>query len=168
MSAVDHLLHQATRAADVLKEQLREIAGDDLEVIADTIEGEIDLHRLISWAAEENGRDTAQINGISDYIKRLKDLQDRIEKRVAMRRAAMLTAMQAGEIKRVDSPAGTITRKAVAPKVLILEEASIPAEFWKPSDPKLDLRAVGEALKAGKTVEGAMMSNGSETIQVRV
>jgi hypothetical protein len=52
--------------------------------------------------------------------------------------------------------------------VLIVDEAAIPADFWKPSDPKLDKKAVGEALKAGREVAGAMMSNGGETLQVRV
>jgi hypothetical protein len=76
--------------------------------------------------------------------------------------------MQSGEIKTVETPAGTITRKSVPPSVLIVDEAAIPADYWKPSDPKLDKKAVGEALKAGREVPGAMMSNGGETLQVRV
>jgi hypothetical protein len=50
MSNIDHMLHTAIQAADVLKAQLREIAGDDEEVIHDTIEGEIDLQGLICTA----------------------------------------------------------------------------------------------------------------------
>jgi len=168
MSAVDHLLHQATRAADVLKEQLREIAGDDLEVIADTIEGEIDLRGLISMAAEQNMQDDIWLLGTKEMIKKLKDREDRIEKRKAMRRAAILTAMQSGEIHRVDTPAGVITRKATPPNALILEESLIPAEFWRSADPVLDKKAVADALKEKRDVPGAMMSNGGETIQVRV
>jgi hypothetical protein len=76
--------------------------------------------------------------------------------------------MQSGEIRTLDTPAGTVTRKAVPPSVLILEEAEIPAEFFKPQDPKLDKKAVAEALKAGKPVPGAAMSNGGETIAIRV
>lgn len=166
MADVDHLLHTATRAADVLKEQLREIAGDDLDVIRDTLEGEIDLRGLICWAAEQNATDAALVAGLAETLKRLKERQDRIEKRIGMRRVAILAAMASGEIKSLDTPVGTITRKAVPPSVLILDEAAIPSDFWKPSDPKLDKKAVGEALKAGREVPGAMMSNGSETIQI--
>lgn len=168
MADVDHLLHTATRAADVLKEQLREIAGDDLDVIRDTLEGEIDLRGLISWAAEKNVEDAALVAGLTDTLKRLKERQDRIEKRIGMRRVAILAAMASGEIKSIETPVGTITRKAVPPSVLILDEAAIPSDFWKPSDPKLDKKAVGEALKAGREVPGAMMSNGGETIQIKV
>jgi hypothetical protein len=168
MADIDYRLHTATQSADVLKEQLREIAGDDVDVIRDTLEGEIDLRGLIALAAEQNGLDAASVSGLAEFIDKLRDRKDRIEKRIGMRRAAMLAAMQSGEIKTVETPAGTITRKSVPPSVLIVDEAAIPADYWKPSDPKLDKKAVGEALKAGREVPGAMMSNGGETLQVRV
>jgi len=168
MDNIDYTLHRATQAADVLKEQLRAIVGEDEEVLHDTIEGEIDLEGLIRLAAEQNVIDDAAANGISVLINKLRDRKERVEKRIDMRRAAILAAMTAGEIRKIDTPAGTISRKAVPPSVLILEEASIPAEFWKPSDPRLDKKAVADALKAGRDVPGAMMSNGGETIAVRV
>lgn len=168
MADVDYLLHTATQAADVLKAHLREIAGDDVDVIRDTLEGEIDLRGLICLAAEQNALDVAQVNGVAALINVLQARKGRIEKRIAMRRVAILAAMASGEIKSIETPAGTISRKAVPPSVLILEEASIPAEFWKPSDPRLDKKAVADALKAGREVPGATMSNGGETIQIKV
>lgn len=168
MTDIDHLLHTVTQAADVLKEQLREIAGDDVDLIRDTLEGEIDLKGVIALAAEQNALDAASVNGLTEFMDKLRARKDRIEKRIGMRRAAILAAMQSGEIKTLDTPSGTITRKAVPPSVLILDEAAIPAEFWKPADPKLDKKAVADALKAGRDVLGAQMSNGGETIQVRV
>jgi hypothetical protein len=168
MSNVEYLLHSATQAADTLKAHLREIAGDDVDVIRDSIEGEIDLRGLICLAAEQTALDVAQVNGIASLLKELSARKDRIEKRIAMRRVAILAAMASGEIKTIETPAGTISRKAVPPAVLILEEASIPAEFWKPADPRLDKKAVADALKAGREVPGATMSNGSETIQIKV
>lgn len=168
MADVDHLLHTATQAADVLKSQLREIAGDDEDTLRDTIEGEIDLAGLISMAAQQNVFDVANADGLAAFIKQLSERKARIEKRIEMRRVAILTAMQSGEIRKLETPGGTITRKAVPPSVLILEESEIPGEFWKPSDPKLDRKAVADALKSGREVPGAVMSNGSETIQVRV
>ncbi|MEN9393701.1 MAG: hypothetical protein RLZZ104_2044 [Pseudomonadota bacterium] len=168
MADIDHMLHTATKAADVLKEQLREIAGDDVDVIRDTLEGEIDLRGLICLAAEQNALDVAQVNGIATLIDDLRARKDRIENRIGMRRAAILAAMASGEIKTLETPAGTISRKAVPPSVLILDEAAIPSDYWKPSDPKLDKKAVGEALKAGREVPGAQMNNGGETISIRV
>jgi Siphovirus Gp157 len=51
---------------------------------------------------------------------------------------------------------------------LILDEAILPAKFWKAQDPKLDKKAVLDALKAKEDVPGASLSNGGETISIRV
>lgn len=48
MSDTPHHLHKAIRAAEVLKATLKDIVGDDVEVIRNTIEGETDLHDLIA------------------------------------------------------------------------------------------------------------------------
>jgi hypothetical protein len=162
------MLFKATQAADVLKAHIREIAGDDIDVIADTIEGEIDLRGLICLAAEENLRDTTMTKAIRQMEDDLAARRDRIEKRIALRKVAILVAMQSGEIQKIETPAGTISRKAVPPSALILDEAAIPAEFWKPQDPKLDKKAVLDALKAKQDVPGAQLSNGGETIQTRI
>jgi len=168
MADIDHMLHTATTTADVLKAQLREIVGeDDVDLFHDTIEGEIDLNGLLAMAAEQNVTDGAMADGISELIDKLVGRRDRIKKRIDMRRAAMLAAMTAGEIRKLETPAGTLSRKAVPPSALILNEAEIPADYWKPSDPKLDKRAVLEALKAGTPVPGAMLSNGGEALSVR-
>lgn len=168
MSDIDHLLHTSTQAADLLKAHLREIMGEeDSELFRDTIEGEIDLKGIIALAAEHNVIDAATVEGTTAIIDKLVERRQRIKKRIELRRVAILAAMQAGELRTVETPAGTITRKATPPSVLIIEEAAIPAEFWKPSDPTLDKKAVADALKAKREVPGAMMSNGGETLQVR-
>jgi hypothetical protein len=167
MSDIDHLLHKTIKAVDVLKEHLREVADDDLDVIRDTIEGETDLRGLIGIAVEQNVSDAGLVNGIASAIEKLEARKDRIEKRIAMRRVAILTAMQSGELKALETPAGTVTRKPVPPAALIVDEAAIPSDFWKAQDPKLDKKAVSDALKAGKVVPGAMMGNGGETIAIR-
>lgn len=168
MSDVDHLLHKATQAADVLKAHLRTIAGDDEDAIRDTMEGEIDLKGLISWAAEEDVKDDGLVEGLERTIRSLTERKKRIEKRVDLRREAILTAMQAGELRRVETPCGTISRKATAAKVLILSEEEIPSDYWKTPEPELDKKAIADALKAGTEIKGAMMSNGGETIQIKV
>lgn len=167
MSDVDHLLHTTTRAVDVLKEQLREIAGDDEQLLHDTIEGEFDLPGLIAMAAEQNLTDASLVNGIKQAEEKLAARRDRIEKRISLRRVAILAAMQAGELRTVETPCGTISRKAVPPALLVLDEAKIPSDFWKPSDPRLDKKALTDALKSGRQIEGATLSNGNETIAVR-
>ena len=163
-----HGLHLETQAAQVLREQLIATYGDDdADLIRDMIEGETSLRDMIAMTASEIVKDIGAIDGLDATIKRLKDRKDRIEKRISMSKTACLTAMQIAEISKLETHVATISRKSVPPSPVILEEGKIPSEFWKPQDPKLDKKAVLDALKAGKDVPGAQLSNGSETIQFR-
>jgi hypothetical protein len=58
----------------------------------------------------------------------------------------------------------TLSLRAVAVSVIVIDETEIPTKFWKASAPKLDKRAVLEALKAKETVPGASLSNGGQTL----
>lgn len=168
MADVDHLLHKHTKAAEVLKEHIRKIAGeDDTDLIRDMIEGETPLRNLIAWGAEQNVTDAGMVDGLKEAIAKLIDRKARIEQRIELRRVALLAAMQTAEIQKIETPAGTLSRKAVPPTALILEESLIPSAYFVAQDPKLDKRAVLVALKEGKEVPGAQLSNGGETLQVR-
>lgn len=168
MADIDHLLHKHTRAAEVLKEHIREIAGDDdLDLVRDMIEGETPLRSLIEWGVEQNVSDAAIVDGLAAAITRMKERKERIEQRIELRRVALLTAMQTAEIQKMETPSGTISRKAVPPSALIIEESAIPSEYFVTPEPRLDKRAVLAALKDGKDVPGAQLSNGGETVQIR-
>lgn len=161
-------LRSETMAAAALIEQLRElIADDDLDVIANTIEGETSLHLAIEKAfgrlAELNGL----MDGIAGMMASLKDRGERFEKQRDRIREMIVVAMEVGQIKRMETPLGTISLRSTPPSVQVIDEAAIPARFWKPSDPKLDRRALLSALKADEAVPGATLSNGGSTIQVR-
>ena len=94
--------------------------------------------------------------------------EQRFEQQRDSIRTAIATAMEAGGIKKVEHAIGTVSLKTVPPKAIITNEADIPARFWRPSDPKLDKRAVLDALKSSEAVPGAELSNGSMTIQIKV
>ena len=55
----------------------------------------------------------------------------------------------------------------VKPAPIVSDEASIPTEFWKAQDPKLDLTAIREAVSNGKTIPGVTMTNGTTSLQIR-
>jgi hypothetical protein len=160
-------LHLETKAAEVLRKSLDDIAGDDLDLIRDTMEGETSLRELISKTAESIVFDGGLVKGIGETLKALQERKDRIEKRIAIKRVASLAAMQIAEIHTLETPAGTLTRKAVPSSVLVLDEAAVPAIYWKPQDPKIDKTAIKDAIKAGEIVPGCQMSNGGETLQIR-
>lgn len=181
-------------AARVLREQLADLSAGDPDFIRDVIEGETDLHEQIGALVASITEDEA----LADGIKRLMDdhaaRKKRIEGRAEIKRALVASAMEIGELRKIETPAGTVSLKSVAPKLVPTSEAEIPSRFWKSADPTLDRKSLGDALKAraaaidaaGKIedpderaialaraavehpeIPGAEMSNGSVTIAIR-
>lgn len=167
MSSVDHSLQKEIDAARVLREQLRAIAGDDADVMRDTLDGETSIRELIGAACELIAADDGLADGLRAAIENLKARADRIARRQDMRREAILSAMQTVGFRSLETATGTLTVKSLAPRLVITDESKVPSEFWKARDPELDRRSVLAALKDKRAVEGAQLSNGGETLQIR-
>ena len=160
-------LQRETEAARILREQLADIAGDDEDVLRDSIEGETNLHELIAAVVEEVAADAASVDGIKAHIETMRGRKERLEARIEAKRSAILNAMAIGEIKKMELPIATLSRKPTPPKVHIVDEAEIPSSFWKRAEPTLDKRALAEALKEKQAIPGVTLSNGSETLAIR-
>ncbi len=187
-------LEKELKAAELVREQVRDLAGDDLALIRDCVEGQMSLFEILSAMAESDGEDAALVESVAVYIKKLQDRKKRIEDRSEIRRALMATALDVAELPRLATAAGTITRKALPPKAIVVEEADIPTRFYTPQAPKLDRTALLGALKARAAaiaeisaapgspgykeelalidleqppIPGATLSNGGTTIQIR-
>ncbi|GGC70460.1 siphovirus Gp157 family protein [Chelatococcus reniformis] len=180
-------------AASVLRSQIADLAAGDPEFLRDTIEGETSLHEQIALLVASVEEDKAMAEASSELAARIKARSDRLAERAEMKRVLISSAMEIGELKRLPTPAGTVTRKEVAPKVVVTEEADIPTRFFKAAKPTLSKKDLLDALKARRTaqqeaakiqnqeeraaalvaidrdhpdVPGATLSNGSFTIQI--
>lgn len=187
-------LHKQIEAAKLLREQLADITAGDPEFLRDMIEGETTLHEQICALTASEREDRALLEGLKALSSDLDARKRRIESRADTKRTLIALAMQVGELPKIETPAGTVTRKAVPPKAIITEESLIPTRFWVASDPKVDRKALTDALKARATalkeaseikdegvrvftlamangihpaIPGAELSNGGETIQIR-
>lgn len=160
-------LREQTSAAQALIEQMRDLVGDDDDMIATAIEGETDIHEAIAKAFARLAELKALMAGIDGMVLDLRARGDRFGKQSELIRDAIRLAMETAELRKIELPLGTISLKAVPPKAEIVDESAIPSRFWKTQEPKLDRKAVLDALKAKETVEGAMLSNGSQTIMVK-
>lgn len=187
-------LERQLKAAQLVREQVASMADNDPDLIRDSIEGETSLFEIMSAMVAADGEDEALVEAISAYVKTLNDRKSRVEKRIDVRRALMASAMEVAELPKLETAAGTVSRKAVAPKVIIIEESEIPSRFFVAQAPKLDKTVLGKALKeraaalaaikaepgsaeyaeakaaADKEfpeVSGAVLSNGGATIQIR-
>jgi len=153
-------------AAEALKASLATMT-DDAEAIRDTIQGETSLHECIAAVMEEITEAEISIAGLETMIGKLSERQSRVEKRLGRLRAAVEQAMVIGEITSFPTPGATLSLKSVPAKLIIEDEAKIPAEFWKPQDPMLNKKEIAVAIKSGREVPGAMFGNGGVTLAIR-
>jgi hypothetical protein len=154
-------------AARILREQIAELAEGDEDFIRDTLEGEIDLPDIIRVLLAGIGEDEAHEAGLKSYIDELRARKERLARRADLKRALIASALEIAGQKRLDTDLATVTLKAVPARPLVTEESEIPALYWKPQPPKLDLSALTSALREGAKVPGATLSNGSQTVQIR-
>ncbi len=104
--------------------------------------------------------------GIDAFAADLASRKARLTSRAKLKRTLICTALEIAGRKTIETDVGTVTLSAVKPKAIVNEEADIPAEFFKPQPPKLDQTALSAALREGREVPGAVLSNGGNTIRI--
>jgi hypothetical protein len=142
-------LEKELAAAGALKHQLREAFGDetDLTLLRDMVEGETDLDGAIDKVLEQMALDIANAQGIEKFQSTMAARHKRLCDRVETMRTMILNAADIVEVKRFARPLATITVKDVPPKLLIVDEAAIPAMFFQQPDPVLSKAGLTAALK---------------------
>lgn len=167
-SDIKRSLKDEAEAARSLLANIRDIVAGDEEAVADAIEGETNLIEAISAAVDAILEADAEADALAGMVKRLADRKARAETRSERIRAAISDAMGTAELRKLKLPHATLTIKATPPKAVITNEIDLPTRFFVEQAPKLDKRALLEALKAGEQIEGAQLSNGSGTLQIRI
>lgn len=156
------------KAVASLRESLRQMGlEDDETLIADSIEGETSLYeavdKLLLSIAEAEGLAKGARQAAADIDHRA----ERFDKRAEAGRAIIEQALMVAELEKIERPAATLFLARRAPKLELTDEADIPAEFWKTGDPTLDRKALAAALKGGRPVPGACLSNCAPSLTVR-
>lgn len=161
-----HELNREARAAASLVSNIREAIGDDDDAKLDMIEGETSLKEILEACAQR----LAVLDANVEAIKRVRDdLAKRVarfERQDELLRTAICAALADADIKKVELATATLSRAPSPPKVIVTNEADIPADYWKRADPALDKRKLGAVLKDGTPVPGATLSNQADTLRV--
>jgi hypothetical protein len=193
-AAAERTLSREIEAAQILIAHLKEIGeDDDKQLVADTLEGELNLQEavesVIKSIVEE---DEVLIEGINKARARLEVRKSDAETRIERKRAILLTAMQLLDLKKIVTPHATVSVRPVPPKLVVVNEESVPVEFFKRADPVLDKKTLTDRLKAlaaeretllkmpsgeertkalaaleARAIPGVELSNGGQTIQIR-
>jgi len=146
------------------------LASEDLDAqtLLDTLEGETELHEACLAVAESAQDDEDLARAISARIADLQARKSRLEAAAETKRNIILMAMERADLETVKGPLMTLSRRAVPPQLVVDQDSEIPTEFWRTGDPKLDRKALKDALEAGQVIPGARLSNGGIGLTVRV
>ena len=156
------------KAVAALKESLRQMGhGDDDELLLDSIEGETSLLDLVDRLLVQIAEDEGLAEGARTAAAAIENRADRFDKRAEAARALIEQMLFVAELEKVERPTATLSLVRRPAKVEIAEESEIPAEFWRPGDPRLDRKALLAALKEGRAVPGAALSNCAPSLTIR-
>jgi len=167
MSDVSRALFVQGEVARSLLANIKDVIGDDEEMALTAVEGETSLVEAISEAVDRVAEIAALEEAIAIQQKALSTRKDRLGNQAERIRAAVLSAMGQADLKKLELPRATLSRKASPLKVIITNEADLPSAFLiEKTELRPDKKALMDALKAG-AVPGAELSNGGEQLAVR-
>jgi hypothetical protein len=151
-----------------LREQLQaEFPEADDETLRDTVEGLSRLPDVLAAILRSHLDDVAMIYALRERIGDMQERMARIEARSDRKRAVVATLMERADIKKLTEPDFTASLRPTPAPLMVIDEAKIPGEFWKPQPAKLDRRGLAAALGSGQAVAGAILGNGGVTLAVR-
>jgi hypothetical protein len=159
MTALYVLVGEYRAAADRLAEM-----DLDAQTVADTLEsisGDLE-QKAVAVAMVARNFDASAI-AIKVAEEQMAARRKALENRAAGLRAYLLNCMQATGIKRIECPHFALTVRDNPPAVDVFDVAQVPAEFMRqPEPPPLaaDKAAIKDAIKAGREVPGARMTQG--------
>ena len=139
----------------------------DNRTLADTLEGATDLREVIASVIRSALDDDALAKALEDRVVQMKARLARIEATAEKKREIALAAMEEADIEKILEPDFTVSIRAVAPGVVVTNQAVIPEWFWIPQPAKLDKRLLLETLRAGEAVMGAELANSKITLAIR-
>lgn len=139
---------------------------EDEQVLADTLEGECNLHELLEQAVIQAKLDEETAKATKKLAKDFEARAKRLEHRCQKAKNLVLDTMVKANIPKIANTVTFSTAKSRA-KVLITDEDEIPEKFLsvKTSPNKTDIKA---ALDDGEVVPGACLSNQEPCLRVQV
>lgn len=145
-------LARQSEAAAALVAYLAQAFEDDPDLINDTIEGETDFLETIDRALEQIAEADMMATAITARIGVLNQRKKRFDDRAKFLRHCIEMAMAQANGERdlseepftLVTPGATVTLRLGNQKVLIDDEAELPAKFYRTPDPVIDKKKLNE------------------------
>lgn len=142
---------------------------DDEDLFLDTLDGETDVIDIVDMLIEQAHEAEALASAIKAREQALKVRRERLEKRVEVARDGIVKVLAAADLKKLERPSATVSRRAGSVSVEIFDGLEIPTQLltekitYSP-----DKKAIKAMLEAGEVVPGARLTTGQETLTMRV
>lgn len=168
MSVCSTVIASEVRKYQFLRERLlAALPAIDQETLGDTLEGITDLREMLAEIIRSALDDEALVAGLSTRLSDMKARIGRLEESAKRKRELALKAMEEADIPKLLAADFTASLRHGSPTVEVTEETKIPAAYWKPQLPKLDRVGILAALKAGTSIEGAVLEPPRLQLSVR-
>ena len=145
--------------------QCPELAEDEV-LRADMIEGETEAHEFLRTVEIRRQATHILANALATYIAELSVRMARFERRETSMRELAFKVMSAANLRKIEMPEATYSIRAGTPKVVIIDEAQLPADAFRIKK-EVDRQTIKSWLNAGQEVPGATLSNAEQTLSIR-
>ncbi len=125
---------------------LQSICGDDPELLADMIEGELSVESILSKLIAMITEDEADALGLKLYRDKISIRKKRLEERASRLRILVASLVNSLPSRRFRNELASVRVFDIDPSVIVEEEADIPVKFWKQAEPVIDLPAIRKHL----------------------
>lgn len=138
----------------------------DEQLKLSTLEGETELNEIVSALLAENEDDEGMVEAVKEQIAVRRERIARLESRIEARKSAIVSLMDCARLTKLPLPEATVTLRTLKPSPKVTDKEAVPAHLCKVTyTPSMTL--IQEALEAGETVPGVVMSNGGASLSIR-
>src|SRR5689334_7133904 len=153
----------------ILADQLKALYQDiDDETLLDTLEGISDLPQLIQGLIRSSLEDEALISALKQRLEDMQARLSRLKDRFERKRELASWAMTNAEILKMQTADFTLSLRQGPPRLDVVDQDKVPAEYLVPQPPRLDRAGLIGALKRGDVIPGAVLVEGQMHVAVRV
>ena len=151
-----------------LRERLEAAFPDaDEETLRDTLEGMMSLTDSLAELLRSSQEDQSLASALRSRMADMQERCARFEARARKKRELVCTVMEEADLKKLAEPDFTVSLRPSRAPLMILDEAAIPGDYWKPQPAQLDRMGLISALSNGRDIAGAVLGNPPMTISVR-
>ena len=153
---------------ELLRKMRYEAEQEDVFSLSDDLSADDDFKGLCLELAEEAIERELQSDAVAERIKELTERKGRLIRTADSLRNIILQCMETRGENTIQSPTVTLSVSKIKPDVVVTDEAALPSRFFIPQPPKLDKKALKEAvLNDGEVIDGASIGNGKISLTIR-